>query len=126
MKEIVDFLKVNRPDLQPMLEAWESIYSQKEEDEDLESKIEMTQVYENINNIPVHHFNDLNNKIANLEYLNNKMAYSLGACDKCLGENEDCTDCQGLGVPGYYKPDINLFKELVIPAIRQFKRTIKY
>jgi hypothetical protein len=45
------------------------------------------------------------------------LAAALGACD-CWGEQPDCPLCQGLGAPGWSRPDRVLFAQYIAPALR--------
>jgi hypothetical protein len=44
-------------------------------------------------------------------------AAALGACPRCLGSDEFCDVCGGQGTPGTDLPDVELFEELVSPAV---------
>jgi hypothetical protein len=44
------------------------------------------------------------------------LAAALGACD-CWGLQVDCPFCQGTGSSGWISPDLELFQELVGPAV---------
>ncbi len=46
----------------------------------------------------------------------NMLTSALGACH-CLGEEEECEDCQGKGKPGSFLPDNDAFVEYIRPVI---------
>lgn len=46
------------------------------------------------------------------------LAKALGACD-CWGRDNRCPSCKGKGEPGYFKPEKELFNELILPALKQ-------
>lgn len=48
------------------------------------------------------------------------VALALGSCH-CLGEDPDCEDCRGRGVPGTLEPDRASFARFVLPAVRKMK-----
>ena len=50
------------------------------------------------------------------------LAQALGACARCWGADELCRFCRGSGEPGTYMPDLGLFEQLVLPAIRCLRR----
>jgi hypothetical protein len=45
------------------------------------------------------------------------LAAALGACPECWGEEADCPHCNGLGRPGWGRPDPVAFGNWVAPAI---------
>ncbi len=47
------------------------------------------------------------------------VAAALGACPRCLGDDEECAACGGDGVPGMRHPDMDAFARYVIPAVRR-------
>lgn len=71
---------------------------------------------------------DLRDKIekvyAELETLrqrNDLLAWAVGACSLCWGEDLKCPVCWGEGHSGFFEPDRQLFMQLVAPALRQFQ-----
>jgi hypothetical protein len=52
---------------------------------------------------------------------NELVAAALGACPRCWGEEPDCTACDGLGTPGTYVLDQQLFDRYVLPAVRMLR-----
>jgi len=46
------------------------------------------------------------------------IAAALGACPECWGEEADCSQCNGLGRPGWATPDPVAFEAWVAPAIQ--------
>ena len=49
------------------------------------------------------------------------LAWALGACPLCWGNDPDCRACRGRGHSGYSVPDRKLFFEFVLPAVRMLK-----
>lgn len=45
------------------------------------------------------------------------LAAALGACADCLGTETGCSQCNGLGKPGWHTPDPAAFAAWVAPAI---------
>lgn len=55
------------------------------------------------------------------------LAAALGACYLCWGEDLECPNCAGHGMPGSYPIDPGLFEELIVPAVRRARaRTNAY
>lgn len=52
---------------------------------------------------------------------NELMAAALGACHVCWGTDRDCPECRGRGRPGAGRPDMELFKQIVAPAVRRVR-----
>jgi hypothetical protein len=52
---------------------------------------------------------------------NNLLAAALGACCFCWGQDRSCLSCRGRGVPGFSRPDEDLFREYVAPAVRTLR-----
>lgn len=50
------------------------------------------------------------------------LAQALGACEHCWGFDPTCRGCRGIGGPGAFLPDPQLFDELVLPALRRVRR----
>ena len=48
-----------------------------------------------------------------------RLAAALGACPRCVGEDEGCPVCGGRGVPGARRPHPGMFDEIVRPAVRR-------
>ncbi|MCF6509657.1 hypothetical protein E9549_19995 [Blastococcus sp. MG754426] len=46
------------------------------------------------------------------------LAAALGACE-CWGREPGCEVCAGAGSPGWTDPDEDLYRELVLPAVRR-------
>lgn len=46
------------------------------------------------------------------------LAAAVGACD-CWGYDPVCAMCDGTGSPGWARPDAELYRELVEPAVRR-------
>ena len=59
---------------------------------------------------------ELRDELRELRQRNDVLAAALGACALCWGDDEDCGDCGGEGMPGWQEPDPTLFRELVTPA----------
>jgi hypothetical protein len=56
---------------------------------------------------------DLDDAIDDLDDL----AKALGACAECWGRDNRCPTCKGEGQAGYFKPDKELFDQLILPAL---------
>jgi hypothetical protein len=59
-----------------------------------------------------------NPRLRFLEMVNRATAGALGACARCWGRDSECPRCEGFGLPGAAAPDPQLFRALVLPAIR--------
>jgi hypothetical protein len=53
-----------------------------------------------------------------------RVAEALGACTRCLGEDEACELCGGAAAPGSEAPDPGGFAELVAPAVRRLAQDV--
>lgn len=51
--------------------------------------------------------------------INDTLAGALGACPLCWGDDPDCGECGGNGVPGSAPPRQALFAKYVLPALRR-------
>lgn len=49
------------------------------------------------------------------------LAWALGACPLCWGEDADCRSCRGRGRPGFRFPEPDLFTAYVVPAVRLWR-----
>jgi hypothetical protein len=49
------------------------------------------------------------------------IAAALGACPRCMGENPNCRTCDGDGVPGALRPELQSFQRYVVPAVRRYR-----
>jgi hypothetical protein len=49
------------------------------------------------------------------------IAAALGACPRCMGENPGCRTCDGDGVPGALRPELQSFQRFVVPAVRRYR-----
>lgn len=58
-------------------------------------------------------------EIERLRDLQEALADALGACPDCFGDDADCRECAGHGVPGSAEPDRELFQRVVVPAMRR-------
>jgi hypothetical protein len=58
-------------------------------------------------------------ELRDLRQLNDTLAGALGACGVCWGGDPGCDVCGGRGCAGFAKPDLELFDELVAPALRR-------
>ncbi|MDP1913224.1 hypothetical protein [Brevundimonas sp.] len=58
-------------------------------------------------------------ELRDLRQLNDTLAGALGACRVCWGGDTSCDVCDGRGRAGFAKPDLELFDELVAPALRR-------
>jgi hypothetical protein len=52
------------------------------------------------------------------------VAEALGACTRCLGEDEACELCGGAGAPGSEAPDPDGFAKLVAPAVHRLAENV--
>jgi hypothetical protein len=66
-----------------------------------------------------HRVHELTQEIEILREVNDTLALALGACGTCWGGNPGCPACAGQGRAGFVAPDLDLFRELVVPAIRR-------
>jgi hypothetical protein len=67
----------------------------------------------------------LSEELERLGNINETLATALGACELCWGEESGCQLCHGRGTPGSRCPDRELFRHLVVPAVRRLKEAIK-
>lgn len=58
-------------------------------------------------------------ELRDLRQVNDTLAGALGACRVCWGGDTGCDVCGGRGRAGFAKPDLELFDELVAPALRR-------
>lgn len=49
------------------------------------------------------------------------LAYALGACPECWGDDGQCKKCQGQGQPGTYIPEKDLFSQYVLPVVKTLR-----
>ena len=64
---------------------------------------------------------DLLVELDGLRLVNDTTAAALGACPICWGGQGDCDECGGKGHAGSRAPDLQLFRELVVPAVRRLR-----
>ncbi|MCW8934383.1 MAG: hypothetical protein OQK98_06640 [Gammaproteobacteria bacterium] len=64
-------------------------------------------------------------ELNDLRDVNDTLAAALGACPVCWGGDTGCEECQGKGYSGSARPDAQLFKELVLPAVRRMRAVNK-
>jgi hypothetical protein len=62
---------------------------------------------------------DAQEELATLREVNDTLAAALGACRYCWGGNRECGACEGYGRAGYFPPNMALFRELVLPAVKR-------
>lgn len=63
----------------------------------------------------------LKRELADLREANDTLARALGACHVCWGGDDDCPKCKGRGRAGSAAPNLELFRELVVPAVRRVR-----
>lgn len=51
--------------------------------------------------------------------LNNSLAEALGSCANCWGDDAECTNCQGLGSPGWRQINKRFFNRFVLPGLEK-------
>jgi len=61
--------------------------------------------------------NEIRIRLNELTKQNNAIAGALGSCNICWGEDPDCIQCSGKGVPGWRKLNKRLFDTWVLPAL---------
>lgn len=66
--------------------------------------------------------NRLRTELGALRARSDTLAYALGACPACWGDELGCEVCGGRGRPGAWPPDPELFAEFVQPALRRLSR----
>jgi hypothetical protein len=49
---------------------------------------------------------------------------ALGACQRCLGTDEECPVCVGAGSPGSEYPNAERFNALIAPAVRRLAEEV--
>jgi hypothetical protein len=59
-------------------------------------------------------------ELETLRQRNDSLAWAVGACCLCWGEDPQCLVCAGEGQPGFVEPDRELFIQVVVPAVRRF------
>ncbi len=65
---------------------------------------------------------ELNEELHFARELLRQVALALGSCH-CLGEDPDCDDCHGRGVPGTLDPEPASFARYALPAMRKMKES---
>lgn len=63
----------------------------------------------------------LKNGLRRFQRWNHAASSALGAC-QCWGENRRCNYCRGNGRPGWKRPDIDNFENLVVPALDRLEQ----
>jgi hypothetical protein len=66
----------------------------------------------------------MNSVYAELETLrarNDALAGALGACYLCFGDDLNCPECGGHGLPGALLPDETMFRQYVVPAVKRIQ-----
>jgi|GEM_PF-3429196 len=72
-------------------------------------------------NSNVYDIRQFRRELNDLRNVNDTLAAALGACPICWGGDDECHECEGEGYAGTYMPDVQLFNELVVPAIRRVR-----
>jgi hypothetical protein len=57
--------------------------------------------------------------MAKTKKLNHSLAEALGSCHTCWGEDPECTNCAGKGIPGWKPVNRRFFNMYVLSAIEQ-------
>ena len=60
-------------------------------------------------------------ELNDLREVNDTLARALGACAYCWGGDSDCPNCGGMGSAGNELPNLELYHELVAPAVRRVR-----
>jgi hypothetical protein len=66
----------------------------------------------------------LDTELARTAHLLATVAEALGACTRCLGEDEACEQCGGAGAPGSEAPDPDGFARFVAPAVHRLAEDV--
>jgi hypothetical protein len=61
-------------------------------------------------------------ELVQLREISATLAAALGACQRCWGTDPTCRRCDGDGAPGAFRPDVDLFRDLIAPAVQRMKR----
>jgi hypothetical protein len=69
---------------------------------------------------------DMHAELRFLRAHNDSAAAALGACYLCWGKDARCPVCLGTGHPGAFMPDKELFRMLVLPAVRRVREALKH
>lgn len=67
-------------------------------------------------------YEKLQEEVKEFQLRNDTLAAALGACYLCWGEYAECDICQGHGSVGYFPVEMQAFTEMVLPAVRAFKK----
>lgn len=67
------------------------------------------------------HSRSVQEELSDLREANDTLARALGACRYCWGGDNDCSECDGMGSAGNESPDLELYHELVAPAVRRVR-----
>ena len=68
---------------------------------------------------------ELRSNLNYLSKLNNSLSEALGSCNLCWGEDPDCNNCKGNGLPGWRKTNKRLFNIYVLPCLEKLYGLIK-
>jgi len=60
-------------------------------------------------------------EVQRLRAHNERLAWALGACPLCWGDDAGCASCGGRGRPGFSMPDRQTFMTHVLPAARMWR-----
>ena len=55
--------------------------------------------------------------------INKELAAALGSCNECWGENPECEQCKGLGLPGWRSSHKKHFSYYVTPILQKLPKT---
>lgn len=53
-----------------------------------------------------------------------RLAWALGACARCWGEDVSCHTCRGEGSSGWDAPDREFFARYIVPAVRRTRAEV--
>jgi hypothetical protein len=62
------------------------------------------------------------NKVNHTRKLNNSLSEALGSCNNCWGEDPDCINCSGAGIPGWRNINKRMFNTYVLPCLEELYR----
>lgn len=110
--QLLQSVLAENPELAQYAELFKQLTQNESPSDDIQKRLrKVTSIAKNLKE-------DLDDALERLE----ELAHALGACDEylcLLGYFDRCPKCKGEGQPGFFKPDRDLFNQLILPALRK-------